>query len=382
MLDFSLDNPAYQYQSPFPGALMGPTIGNVVDTGLLQSAFGGVSPFNMPQMGINGFSSPNFQMQPGASLMGGSSLAQTQSIVMMILTLSQQMMQLIKYSPLNQPFSLSSQATSMQGLQLGAMPKSNAPAVRQTSQVSRTTQQTSATAPVGQSAGKWALTFQDEFSGTSVNTSKWKNKGPTLAGNKELQKYTPDNLSQKNGVLDITPEKQTAGGQTKYTSGTLRTDGMFSQKYGYFEIRAQMPEGQGMWPAFWLRPNYDSPTRGAKEIDVFEYIGGKDPNTIHMTNHWGQNYGADHHQKPQKTTLNTATSQYHTYGIDWQPDSITWYIDGKPVAKSTEGVPQEEMFMILNLAIGGKWPGNPDATTPFGEDNAFKVDYVRVYQRK
>jgi beta-glucanase (GH16 family) len=217
----------------------------------------------------------------------------------------------------------------------------------------------------------YELSFTDDFNGTSLDITKWSTQYPS--GNSgEQQFYAPDAFTVHDGILKITAEKRAMQGYS-YTSGIITTQGTFSQKYGLFTIRAKLPKGQGFWPAFWMlpiQPNY--PT----EIDVFEMLGG-DPNTIYMSTHWR---GADQsHQKYIKSYQGSDfSSDFHTFSLLWSSTGIIWYVDNVEQFRMSDGVPKIPLFLLVNLAVGGQWPGNPDITTPF--PNSMEIDYMHVYQ--
>ncbi len=249
-------------------------------------------------------------------------------------------------------------------------------------------------APVGST---YKMTFDEEFNSLSMNTGTtatksntwqtwdgWGNR--TLSSNGELQWYVdPDYkglglnpFSINDGVLKITAAKvpnasvQQALYGYKYTSGELTTASSFSQKYGFFEMKAQMAGGKGIWPAFWMLATDKS---WPPEIDIVEYIGDQ-PNTLYTTLHTkdgnsgkGTNGGVD------------LSKGFHTYGVDWQSDKITFYFDGKAVfSRNTPSDMHKPMYMLLNLAVGGHWPGSPDATTDWTKTNMY-IDYVRVWSK-
>jgi beta-glucanase (GH16 family) len=226
----------------------------------------------------------------------------------------------------------------------------------------------------------WQLTFQDEFDGTQLDTGKWvkRYKWGEAQVNGELQAYVDDAFQVKDGILTIVGDERSAtyAGQTfPYTSGVLCS--VFQQKFGYFEARLQVPPGQGMWPAFWLLGKVGSP--GVNEIDVHEILGHQ-PSRAYMTVHWGTDYGSGHQSDGSYWDGPDFSAGFHTFGLEWNPDSIIWTIDGVERKRHTgAGVPQVEMYVILNLAIGGSWPGPPDATTPF--PGRYQIDYVRAYTR-
>lgn len=251
-------------------------------------------------------------------------------------------------------------------------------------------------APVGK---QWSQKFSDEFNGANLDVANWSNcyhwyyaqyDGCTNAGNNEKQWYTPSQISVSDGALRLKAEKRTGTGvgsgnvakQFDYVSGMVSTGGNSWQtpakqafKYGYYEAKIKIPAGQGLWPAFWmLSADYTWPP----EIDILEVLG-HDTKTAHMNSHWADASGA-HQQSGSEFISDTPLSEgWHTYAIDWQADKLVWYIDG--VARKTltgAAVPQEEMYLLLNLAVGGNWPGDPDTTTQFPA--TMEVDYVRTYQ--
>lgn len=146
----------------------------------------------------------------------------------------------------------------------------------------------------------------------------------------------------------------------------------FLQQYGYFEIRARLPAGQGTWPAFWLlRPGQWPP-----EIDVMEHLGGR-PGGIELHAHWTGENG--HTSTGCRIALADATTLFHRYGVLWQADRLTWYIDRQPVATTATGPGMDApMYMLANLGIGGTWGGPPDATTPFPA--VYQIDTITTWQ--
>lgn len=184
-------------------------------------------------------------------------------------------------------------------------------------------------------------------------------------------------FSVDDGILTITAQRasndilQYMDGRT-WTSGLLTTKFTFAQQYGFFEIRAQMPEGNGFWPAFWLLPTDNS---WPPELDVFEQHG-KDPNVLYMSTH---GTATGNTLEAQDRAI-VDTTQMHTYGVDWNADRIIFYIDGAEVARqATPTAMKKEMYMLVNLAVGGNqsWSGPTDASTPTGE---MKIDYIHAYR--
>ncbi len=207
----------------------------------------------------------------------------------------------------------------------------------------------------------------------------------SLTGNAEKQYYMDPGylglgvnpFSVSNGVLNIKAAPSSAAVKSKiygynYTSGVLTTQNQFSQQYGYFEVRAKIPGGgKGLWPAFWMLPSKGG---WPPELDILEAIGSAPyylHQGIHSTN-GSKGLGAN--------TPNNNSLDFHTYGMDWTKDKITFYYDGVKRAEFAATVDlNTPMYMILNQAVGGNWPGSPDSTTDWSKAN-FQVDYVRAYK--
>lgn len=224
----------------------------------------------------------------------------------------------------------------------------------------------------------WKLTFDDEFNGHSLDTNKWTPADPWgYERNQELQAYVPDAFEVTNGVLRIKAEKRQAVYAQKpreFTSGMMSTHKKFSQEYGRFEIRCRVPKGKGTWPAFWLLPE---PKRWPPEIDVLEILGHQ-PDKVHMTLHYRDADGK-HKSHGGSWTGPDFSADFHEFAVEWSPTNIIWFVDGKERFRSRDSTPHGKMFMLVNLAIGGVWPGAPDEKTQF--PCAFEVDYVRVYEK-
>ncbi len=231
----------------------------------------------------------------------------------------------------------------------------------------------------------WSQDF-DGAVGSAPDRSVWTNEtGSGGWGNNELETYTD---SRSNSALDgqgnlvITAKREADG---SYTSARLTTQGKYTPQYGRVEARIQIPRGQGIWPAFWML-GADLPQSGwpgAGEIDVMENVGNE-PATVHGTVH-GPGYSGGQgistpYQHPQGWSF---ADTFHTFAVDWKPGSITWSVDGVAyrtvTPADTNGNPwvfDKPFFIVLNLAVGGNWPGYPDASTTFPQQ--MKVDYVRV----
>ena len=238
-------------------------------------------------------------------------------------------------------------------------------------------------------AADWKLVWSDEFNGpkgAAPNPKAWTyDLGANGWGNQELEEYTS---SRANSFLDGEGHLVIRAIKTEkgYTSARLKTQGLYEVKYGRVAARLKLPAGQGIWPAWWmLGENIKAkgwPDCG--EIDVMEFIG-KLPDKVHFTLH-GPGYSGGDGPHTEMTLANP--DDFHVYGIEWAEDSITFLLDDRPVKRLTpSSLPSgarwafnQPFFLILNLAVGGQWPGNPDSTTVFPQD--YVIDWVRVWQRQ
>lgn len=270
----------------------------------------------------------------------------------------------------------------------------------------------------------WRLVWQDEFSGDSLASNKWSHEVNCAGGgNNEQQCYTDreDNSFVEQGKLNLVAKEESFSGPgvfdddlnydpedtsrtLPFTSARLRTKNKFDFKYGRVEVRAKVAGGQGMWPAIWMLPtdNVYGGWPSSGEIDIMEAVNlGVWPNEVHGTLHYGLKWPQwENHGQTLELAENPA-DDYHVYAIEWEEDQIRWYVDGQHYQTQTsEGwynyvwknqragfrvanarAPFDQDFhLILNLAVGGDWPGTPDSN--WVEDRAMQVDYVRVYQCK
>ncbi len=248
--------------------------------------------------------------------------------------------------------------------------------------------------PVLPKASDWQLVWSDEFEqadGTSPNPAKWvMETGGGGWGNNELEYYTDrlDNAYIEKGSLVILAKRESFGGRN-YTSARLKTQERFSQKYGRFEARIRIPYSQGIWPAFWMLGDDIGvagwPTCG--EIDIMENIG-KEPTVVHGTLH-GPGYSGGSGKGAAYTLPGGGrfADDYHIFAIEWESNEVRWYVDGNPywtvkssdIPAGTRWVFDHNFFILLNVAVGGNWPGYPNSTTVLPQK--MLVDYVRVYRR-
>lgn len=248
-------------------------------------------------------------------------------------------------------------------------------------------------APNAQSdVGIAATTFADEFNapaGTPVDGSKWNMETGDNVNNHERQYYTTSTsnaVHDGQGNLVITARRENPGnyqcwyGRCEYTSARLNTSGKFTQTYGSFEARIKMSRGQGMWPAFWMLGTGGGwPDAG--EIDVMENVGFE-PNTVHGTIH-GPGYSGAEGIGAGYSIGSPFADGFHTFRVEWSPNKIVWKVDGNVYQTRTPAdlggdrwVFDHPFFVILNLAVGGYWPGDPNGSTVF--PNTLTIDYVRV----
>jgi beta-glucanase (GH16 family) len=240
------------------------------------------------------------------------------------------------------------------------------------------------------------LVWSDEFDGTEVDRTKWSfQRGdgsevglPPGWGNNELQYYQPENATVANGFLTITAREEPAGGY-EYTSARMRSLGKGDWTFGRMEMRARMPLGRGLWPAFWMLPSDSKYGTWAAsgEIDVVEYIGSDSDRilgTIHYGGAWPRNvYSSSDYVLP----TGTFHDDFHVFAVEWEYGEIRWYVDDTLYSTRTRwyslGGPFPAPFdvdfhLLVNLAVGGNLPGSPDETTEFPQE--YVIDYVRVYQ--
>jgi len=246
---------------------------------------------------------------------------------------------------------------------------------------------------------RWQLAWSDEFNaadGSAIDSTKWTfDVGGKGWGNNELETYTnrTANAHVENGSLVITAIKETLTGADRitrdYTSARLLTKHKFNQTYGRFEARIRIPFGQGIWPAFWmLGDNIDTahwPNCG--EIDIMENIG-REPSVVHGTFH-GPGYSGGKGIGAAYTLIGGKkfSDDFHMFALEWEPNVMRFYVDGNLYETRTPAdlppgaswVFDHPFFIILNVAVGGDWPGNPDTSTVFPQ--LMLVDYVRVYKK-
>jgi beta-glucanase (GH16 family) len=221
----------------------------------------------------------------------------------------------------------------------------------------------------------YRLVFRDDFDGGRLDRAKWQTELPWGRTNKDEQEYYADSaVVVRDGKLTITASKRPSHGK-QYTSGVVTTANSFAFKYGYTEMRAKVPAGAGYWSAFWLL------TRNHQvfdEIDIVEQVGS-DPHKAYTVLHYGtegkRGKSLHFYRGPD------FSAGFHTFGLDWQPGLLVWYIDGVERYRVTQHVPKDPMYLIANLTVGGpdSWSGPPNRYTEFPGE--LVIDSIRVYQR-
>jgi len=246
-------------------------------------------------------------------------------------------------------------------------------------------------------AQNWALVWSDEFDGDTLNTDLWSymigdgtEYGIPGWGNEELQYYREENIVVSDGMLHVIAKKEPFGGKG-YTSGRIRTINKGDWTYCKVEFRAQMPKGQGLWAAVWMLPTDEEyggwPASG--ELDIMEYLG-HETNVVHGTVHFLES------QHSSNGTFYTTDGwgfdrEFHDFVMEWVEGEIRWYVDGDLYLTLGQGAwnstvapfpaPFDQRFhLLINLAVGGNWPGSPDSSTEFPQE--MSLEYIRVYQQQ
>ncbi len=234
------------------------------------------------------------------------------------------------------------------------------------------------------------LIWQDEFNENSLNTSIWNyetgdgcDKGICGWGNNELQWYTGNNARiEENEYLVITALKQDSNGK-EYTSSRISTEDKFEFKYGRVDIRAALPEGKGLWPALWMLGTSGGQWPKNGEIDIMESGQGGDDDKVVGTVHWDSNGSNANYGQSKSFPNGNLQNQFHVFSIEWSANVIRWYVDDVEynvinTSPSDLSEFRNDFYLLLNVAVGGDFSGNPDSSTSFPQ--RMVVDYVRVFQ--
>ncbi|WP_207425715.1 family 16 glycosylhydrolase [Pedobacter sp. SYSU D00535] len=236
-----------------------------------------------------------------------------------------------------------------------------------------------------------SLIWRDEFNGSSLNTGDWTfetGTGNNGWGNNELQYYRQENVSVADGFLTITAKRESFGGR-EYTSSRIKTQDKKIFRYGRIDIRAKLPKGKGIWPALWMLGNNIStvswPQSG--EIDIMELVGGGPgfDNTVHGTIHYENNGTYATTGKSFSLASGDFSDKFHVFSLIWDATELKWLVDDVQFYAVNITAPamsefHNHFFLLFNVAVGGNWPGSPDATTILPQK--MMVDYVRVFQKQ
>lgn len=239
----------------------------------------------------------------------------------------------------------------------------------------------------------WDLVFVDEFDSGDLDPARWHtchwwdNEGCTIASNDELEWYLPEQVEVADGTLILRAEPRTveaSDGETyPYASGMVTTgrdsndlevDPRFAFTYGYVEARVSIPDDQGLWPAVWMLA---ATNESKPEIDIFELYA--EPDVMQMHLHWRDEDG-ESQRVGEASVVDDLGEGFHVIGLEWTPDHLAWFIDGEEQWRVDEQIPDEPMYLVMNLAVGGVAPGPPDDTTAFPAE--FVIDWVRVWQQQ
>lgn len=235
-----------------------------------------------------------------------------------------------------------------------------------------------------------SLKWSDEFNGDQLNSADWTyeigggcDQGLCGWGNNELQEYSDEESNSKveNGKLTITARKEGGG----YTSARIKTEDKVEFQFGRIDVRAKLPKGQGIWPAIWmLGANIDQvgwPAAG--EIDIMELVG-HEPSEVHGTVHFDDS-GYKTSTGRKGLPSGTFSDQFHVFTLVWEKDQISWYVDNEWFKTFSTSDPNVNLYpfnspfyFIMNVAVGGNWPDDPDETTEFPQEMV--IDYIRVFE--
>lgn len=238
------------------------------------------------------------------------------------------------------------------------------------------------------------LVWNDEFNGSQLSEAWSYDIGDGCPetcgwGNSELQHYQPENTTVSNGNLIITAKKENAGGKN-YTSSRINTKGEETYLYGRIDIRAKLPKGKGMWPGFWLLgadiDEVGYPATG--QINIAEMTGGSadgQDNAVYGTVYYDNNGSLGLKAETRRISNGIFNDQFHVFSIVWDENKIEWLLNNVPYSEvdirpEVMSTFRKPFFMNFNLAVGGDWPGNPDASTVFPQQ--MTVDYIRYFKKK
>lgn len=233
----------------------------------------------------------------------------------------------------------------------------------------------------------WTLLWHDEFDRDGLDWYRWNAQDVVSPRNHELQYYSPNEVRVEHGRLRLTADR-TAYRDRSYTSGAVDTYGKFAFTYGRVEVRARLPKmGQGIWPAVWMLGDGCNPvgqpcpwpTAPASEIDILEAVNS--PTTLYTNLHYGASVGSSLSARPTSRSVPDLSDGFHTFAVEWEASGVVrWFLDDELIdERQVPGWFEHPMYLLINTAVGGDWPGPPAPGTSFPQ--TFDIAYVRVYQR-
>lgn len=269
------------------------------------------------------------------------------------------------------PVDISMQKSSEKSSEVVSAPKSEAISLQKTTQIDTQEISTQETASPNQTQalikdGKWILVWRDTFDIPSVDLESWTEVERKDNFNNELQYYSPLNSYIQDGCLFLTAKQETKD-KKPYTSGMVQTEYKQSFLYGRVEAKIKLPDGKGIFPAFWLlSENY--------EIDIMEMVG-HEPDIIYGVNHYSEN-GQLYKTFGMHEDVNW--DEFHVYALEWEPDELRWYFDDTMYYKTKNNISNEEMYILFTMAVGGVWPGSPNEKTIF--PSSMVIDEISLYR--
>ena len=223
--------------------------------------------------------------------------------------------------------------------------------------------------------------FSEDCDGHSLDRAKWVTEWGVYFGEDVDFMGDASQVAVADGICEIRAERKRTPSGRPWASALISTRRSFAQAYGRFEIRAKLPRGRGLWPAFWLLP--ERPGHGPPEIDVMEAwtnppgTGSIDAMSVSAAVHYGRSYDDDlAHTRWYRGP--DFTARFHDYAVEWRPGSITMLVDGVERGRITRDVPDQPMYLIVDLAVGSETNGRPDASTP--SPSRLLIDRVRVFR--
>lgn len=218
----------------------------------------------------------------------------------------------------------------------------------------------------------WKIVWQEDFKGPVLDSKSWNLLDDAYGYANRKQHYRPQNVTITNGMLKIITKREWSEG-LPYTSGAVTTKEKITFQQGKIEVRAKLPSGKGLLPAIWLWTNSGNEF---PEIDIVEILG-QEPGQAWLTLHY--DIQGIYAKTSQVVEMPDLTKDFHTYGVEWHADSITFLIDEAPIYTAVKHFSDEDMYLFINTAVGGNWVGEPDSSTDFPKE--LLVDWIKYYKK-